>query len=236
MNTELIDDFLSGKLSENERIKFEERLKFDKALVDEVAFIIATKHFHYHKSVQQKKEDWKKLYQENNKKAKFSVSRAWTYTGTFAAAACLILLIYQFIFINNPTSQEYVASYISTNYTTLSTQMGTDDGSISSAVELYNNKQYDQALKALDLIQANAKVLEYKGLTELQLKNYEAALTNFQEMEKMEDSVIKKAPFYQAITLIELNREKEAKVILEKIIKEPNLFGQKEAKELLKLL
>ncbi len=201
MNTEIIDNFLSGTLPEAERKALEARMKTDTAFAKEVAVQLMA-----HKAAKQaadeaRKADFDELRGQMSRQPKqpmVTIGRiAW------AAAASLALIVGFFWLSNRPANElQLTENYISHELAQLPQLMGAEADSMQNAIALYNQKDYEKAKQIFEKIQSNkAKATEYAGLCALQSGDYKTALELFGQLEK-EANMASRARLLQAMALI----------------------------------
>lgn len=228
-----IEQFLNGELQENEIVEMEEKIKTDKAFAAEVAFYIVAKDAAKRAAQEKRKAEWFKTYKE--KEATPKRINYVTLTGSFAAAASLVFVLFQFLInIDAQSPKEYAANYIENKMSVLPQQMGSTEDSLSTAIAYFNEGKIAEAKLIFEALPQKDTVLEYQGILALKQKNYGNALMLFEKLEKSNESLINKGGFYKSITLLQLDRKEEAKVVLNKLANDPDAFGNAEAKELLK--
>ncbi|HYK47506.1 MAG TPA: tetratricopeptide repeat protein [Parafilimonas sp.] len=234
MNTtlEYIESYFQHTLSPDERKSFEQKCEADEEFAREVAFYVTTRQSLREELLEQKHTEWKEGREAENlaavqdipsiAPAKRSILRSWS---AYAAAACLVLAASVYLFEATPSTQKLAANYVNDNYSEISQQMGADlKDSMALGKSAYNDKQYDKAGQVFDAFGkdhpdiSDAKKLA--GLSYLKQKNYDAALTQFDELAKM-DLHINSGDFLKAVTLLERNNpgdKEEAKKLLQKVI------------------
>lgn len=229
---EIINKYLDGEISDTDRLAIESRIKLDKVFADEVAFYIAAKSSAKRLAQENQKAVWEKIHLKKKRSPKKN-TRVLYFIGSFAAAASVIfILLFNF---NNSSPEQYASKYIEANMNLLPQTMGDSEDSLSKAIEYFNDGRILEAKKTLVLLNKSDEVLEYLGIIALKENNFSEALVLFENLEKSEVSLINKGMFYRAITLLQLNRKKEAKEILITISKNKDAFGSKNAKEILNL-
>jgi len=91
------------------------------------------------------------------------------------------------------------------------TRRALQDETFRSAMSLYNNKQYTEALKLLNAVNggsANPQVLFFKGICSLQTDDPKSAIKRFDVIIKnMNPSYYDEAIFYKGIALLRLNKK-----------------------------
>ena len=222
---ETIDDYFEGRLSTAEQQAFERKLEQDKTLADEVAFYLSTKAVLKETVLQKRHAEWTQ--------ARPVQSLRWQWAVGFAAAILLLIGVWYFMLPAESTLQAQAAAYIEENLTELSSRMDTSDDSLQTAVDYYNRKKYAEALfvfKRLAGGNPRTKAYEYEGLTQLQLKNYDAAIAVFERIAADTELLENRGKFYAAIAYLKKGNNKTAQRLLKEVIAQ-NLAGKDEAEQ-----
>ncbi len=229
-NLEYIDDYFTDLMTESEKVIFNNRIKDDDNFAKEVAHYLQAKQLKNF----ERKQHFYELNKSLNKKSSLSIIKG---IGSIAAAAILIFGLWTLFLKHEQTPQAYAQKYINEKLIFIDTDMSASQDTLSNAVELYNQKKYQAALDELELSGLNNPlVLEYVGLCNLQLGNYKLASDTFKVLAENQEIIQNKGLFYQAISLIKMNKVQEAKRIIDLIEKTPNAFGKKETLELKRLM
>jgi tetratricopeptide (TPR) repeat protein len=129
--------------------------------------------------------------------------------------------------------------YINENFKTLPVKMTAETDSIQDGLRLYNNGQYDAALKQFESIAkrdaGNYKIKENLGIIYLRLGNYDTAIQYFQEFEH-DTLYANPSIFYQALALLKRNLpgdKQKAKELLQQVVAN-DLEGKESAQQWLK--
>ena len=237
---EYIDDYFKGDFSPKEKMEFEKKLAEDPNFADDVAFYISTRQVSKDLVIEEKKNNFKRIYAEYNKEAKvIPMRRIWSYSA--AAAVFVAIVISWFLFMKPPTTTQLADNYINENLTHLQVTMGSQQDSMQMAVSLYNDGKYNESLAIFEAIVASRpkdnKALEFAGITALRIGNYEKSIQYFSRLERMQ-LAYNPGAFYHALTLMKRNGPgdaDEAKRYLEKVVNE-GLEHKEEAPALLKRL
>jgi len=249
---EFIESYFQQTLSSEERAAFELRCTTDEVFAEEVAFYIATRQAMREELLMQKVKAWKTEDNDEVKNAPVIAEESaqvismrkkpgiirWV---SYAAAACLILIISMFLFETRSASEKLAANYINTKYERLYQSMSGGQDSIQTGIAAYNAKHYDSALIYFKGIETrnpdNDDAKKYAGLCYLQQKDYDNALKEFDALAAM-DLRINSGNILKAVTLLERNNpgdKEEARKILN-IVGDEKLDGSEEAAEWLKKL
>jgi hypothetical protein len=227
----LIDDYFNNLLQDNEKQAFEKQILTNKTLANDVAFYLQAKQL----SSIEKQQNFADLHHSLSKPAAKIIS--FKNLRIFSAAASLILVFSMlFLFNNDQSPENYASKYVDNQLITIGTEMSDSKTNLTKAIELYNNKKYKEALDLFKTLQADSQTLEYQGLCHLQIKDYDMALKFFKDLKTDNTLLQNKGAFLEAITLLKMKKESEAKQLLKTISEtENNYFGKKEAKEMLLL-
>lgn len=213
---EYIDAYFSQVLTVDERAIFEKRCLQDEDFAAQVATYIAARQAVQGHMNQVRKQRWRNLQPlqstlNDNVEALTPVRRLtlgkWT---AIAAAACLAIIV--FIFWPNKHKDLRVASekYIAQNFQVLGVSMGNTMDSLQHALSWYNQQQYDRSIMIFSgILQRNANeiyALQYRGLSYLMLKNYDAAITDFDRLSTYDDLISNPGYFYKAISLLQRSK------------------------------
>lgn len=224
-------------LTDDERKDFEQRCLTDSVFSKEVASYISIRDGLNAHLQQQKKEEFAQLYQQLSTAEK--PAKIITFKRiAFLAAACVLLIIGWFAFLQPPSPQKIADKYIAANLNTLGLNMGNSD-SLQAGIAAYNSKSYTRAedlfVPLTTKPETAPEAIKYLGLTHLAIKQYDEALKNFDQLSAM-PLYTNPGQFYKALTLMARSQEsdtKQAKEILQHII-DKNLYGNQEARNWIK--
>ncbi len=210
-----IDDYFNKVLSPEERAVFEQRCRDDEGFAEEVAWYIASRQRVQQELNDQRKDRWRRLEAEHKKEhgtPKVAPLRKWL--GWSAAAASIVAAIIVFWPSREKTLFDFSGAYIAASLHTISQNMSGDEDSLQEGIGLYNGKHYAAAVQLFGRLygrdSSNVYALQYKGLSELMLKEYDAAVEDFDRLAT--NTVLKINPgiFYKAITLLQRNHPGDA--------------------------
>lgn len=234
---EYIDDYFKGDDAPSQSRQFEQRLTDDPAFAEEVAFYLTT-----HKLLQEdaradKIERFRKLYQQQPAPVHVMrpVRKMWRYVAVAAAVVGLVFAIN--VLLLPPSRQALADRYIQQHLNILhGTTMSGSLDSLDLVRELYNKGAFSKAAElSEDIIHHNAadlQALEYAGVSNLQLKEYDKALNCFKQLASYKAHT-NLGVFYQALTLLKRNQSGDlplAKTLLEHV-RDNNLTGNEIARE-----
>jgi tetratricopeptide (TPR) repeat protein len=234
---EYIDDYFKGTDQASQNRQFEQRLLDDPSFAEEVAFYLTTQRLLQEEARVEKIERFRKLYEQQPASTPLKVvkspRRLWYYV---AAAAVIIGLIFTINVLVPPTKQQMADRYISQQLNDLGASMSGLEDSVERIRSLYNKGRFAEALTLSEAIisydASNQKVLEYAGVTNLRLQQYDKALAWFKQLASYK-GVSNKGIFYQALTLIKRNKPgdlTQAKSLLEQV-DQYDLEGREFARE-----
>jgi hypothetical protein len=235
-NLNKIEQYYNQTLSETERRTFEQELKTNPALAEEVAFWAQARVAAQAEAHARRKEEFAQLRQLSQK----TKQRSLWYTYAAVASVVLVLgiswLIYKSQITNyeSQISKEWAATYIEKNFTTLSTQMGNGTDSLQMGVSTFNSGDLTKAQAIFDAIlkrdSSNAEAQKYAGIVAMRRQDYDQAIKHFHALGLRTDLVANPGKFYEALALLrrDLPLDKSKAENLLKEIKAAKLDGWKE--------
>ncbi len=236
---EYIESYFKGNNTVEQKLQFENKILNDADFADEVAFYISANGAIRQELHEEKKQRFRDMYESQKVIAmKPNVKSLWKY---LAAASVIIaaFLLTMFLSLNSSSPHQLADKYIQQNFKTLNVKMGNGD-SLQTGISLFNSGKLDEALSVFETLVksdvSNSEAIKYAGIVSLRLNNYDKALKYFSMLEA--DTALYSNPgkFYQAITLMERNKEGDkiaAKQLLQEVI-EKDLEGKNEAEKWLK--
>jgi hypothetical protein len=231
-----IEQYYNQTLSKAERLAFEEELKSNPALAQEVAFWVQARAAAQAEAHARRKEEFAMLEPSLTK----TKQRSLYYTYAAAASVVLMLGLGWWIYksqITNYESQinkEWAAAYIEKNFTTLNTQMGNSNDSLQIGITVYNSGDLKKAKVAFEqLLQRDslhAEAQKYAGIVALRRQDYDQAIKHFHALGLRTDLAANPGKFYEALALLrrDLPLDKKKVENLLKEIKAAKLDGWKE--------
>lgn len=228
-----------------ERAAFEETLKQDTALQQEVAAykdIIAGIEQAETDAFRGMMQGWEKQIKEQSQPQQAKVRRLFSPRITMAMAAVVVILL-TFTFVFNPfggSSNPFQSSF--QPYADKITVMGEgedgfDQQKANEAMELYKAEKYGEALPLLkELADENTDMVIlkiYQGIAEMQTDDYDAAYASFERVKTSGTSYQYDGEWYEALLLIKQEDQLATEAALQKIIAKDAHPYQKQAKELL---
>ena len=137
-----IDEYFTGKPSEDLKREFEKRILEDSAFAEEVSLYLSAKQIAGEQSAKENKERFKDFYAEYKKINKTVAKPAGIIRrlGLYIAAAAVLaaVVIGWVVFSNQDNPAKLADNYISNNFQTLSVTMGNIEDSLQTGARLYN--------------------------------------------------------------------------------------------------
>lgn len=247
---ELIENYLSGNLPPEESALFEKELLADEEL--KTLFNMYRTIDTDMKNAEKYKDQESALKNTlQNLNAKYFKAEApvvqmsrknnFARMAMAAAAGLVLILAAYFAFFqssNNPT--QLADKYVQHELTHLSLTMDGIQDSLQIGMAAYNDKDYQKALQIFEGLYKDhpddSYVLKYKGLAYLLTKNYDKALSSFDELAAKKHLFSNDGLFLKAVTLLERNQSGDkdaAKQLLEQVVNEKT-EGNAKAEEWLK--
>jgi tetratricopeptide (TPR) repeat protein len=233
-----IDNYFTGQLTPPEKMRFEQQIVADPHLAESVAFYVQARQTARQQAVTaqaERKAEWATLRERQG-----VVHKSRWAPMSYAAAACVLLLLGFFVFWPNPSAPAEVADrYIRENLTTLPITMSGQPNNLQLARQAYNTGQFAQAETLIASWQKrqpdNTEVLELAGLVSLRQGDYDKAIGQFHRLSQRTDLQANPGLFYESIARLKRNQsgdEATARKLLQTAI-DQNLDGKKGAKELI---
>ena len=232
---EYIERYFLGNLSAGEKEIFERRCEGDPDFAREVSLYITMRAGLKQTLIEEKKEEFSKLYQNRDSKP-VMVLTSWR-TGVMryavAAAACLLIFLSWMLFLKSDSPKELADGYVKENLSSLSGTMSSGhpliaqnaSDSLQQGIAAYNAKDYN---KAEDIFREFSKNKKYAveatkdlGLTFLVRQQYDDALEQFDALSDNGNLYANPGPFYKAVTLMQRSGpgdEEAAKLILQDVV------------------
>lgn len=233
---EYIDDYFKGEQTAPLNQQFEQRLLDDPSFAEDVSFYLSTQKLLQESAREEKIARFRKLYAEKPAAPVMAIQpkrRLWYYVAVAAAIVGIVLTV---TFLSGDSKQQLADRYIKQELNDLGVSMSATVDSIELVRSLYNKGNYAEALNISEaLISRNAtnvKALEYAGVTNLRMQQYDRALAWFKLM-AARGGYSNKGTFYQALTLIKRDKPGDliaARTLLEQVVKE-DLEGREFARE-----
>jgi len=238
-NIEIIEAYSEGKLSVQEKTDFEERLKSDNELAEELKLYNALIAGIRDKDTISLKEKLKKLDKELDNKVSpkiISIHKNKIRYFYYAAAVFLILLIPLYFLINTNSNKNIAEKYYEKDKG-LAVLMSDNNRNLKldNAMNLYKQGNYKESLiiinELLQITPANDTINYYSGVLNYELHNNDKAIEDFKKTLSNNASAFKeKAEFRLALTYLLIDNTEKAKEIF-KIISESSSHLYKEKSE-----
>ncbi len=236
---QLIQDYLDGKLSGEALADFQQQLQNDPVMEEEMTIMS-----HMQKAFAPEDEQIKTVRQSlqevhrQNSPARSAKTRKLGFRLLSLAAAILLLVTFVFMWPKTSGPDQLYADYAKHDLLSLSTRSIPADDLTSELEQAFNEQQYQEALNLstsyLVKYPDAYNVLLAKGISELELGKYEAALSTFKEIEQS-DLRINKGKWYQAMTYLKKGDIEQCRSVLNDIVSSKS-YQHQQALELLKKL
>ena len=257
MNTDLetIENYLTGQLTPDERVRFEEALRTDSAVAEALTFYVLTKQVARDEREQRRAEldalrknpdpvEDELIEVATPIRTLWSVPMRWA-----AAASVLLLLSFGWYFFSQPASTpvagQLADQYIAAQFAQLPTTMdGGSSGSTSMdslklGVGLFNQGNLTAAETVFYGILTRHpdmdSALKYAGIVSLRQGKYDQAIDQFHRLSERTDLFANPGTFYEALAHLKRNQpldQEQAKKLLNKVVSR-NLEGKRDAEKLL---
>jgi tetratricopeptide (TPR) repeat protein len=241
--TEHIDRYLAGQLTEEERRAFEGRIESDPAFAEEVALQLSVLAAARESVMEETKARFRAMHAERmgggqgNGKV---ISFPWVRRAMSVAAVLLVATLGWVFFLRPPSPESLAREYVSREWSRTGVNMGGEQDALTPARELFNGGDLPGAAKYLDSLlekePANAEAEKLSGVVSLRLGDHDKALLRFRALAKLPGLYANPGRFLEAVTLMDRNgagdREK-AKEALEQVVRE-GLGGHEQAEAWLK--
>lgn len=253
----LIDDYLNGNLSREELIAFKKQMFADPELAEEVAInknLFALHETDVWKDITVPNKDGID-YQEyllsdeaksiksainnaNNKYKHHSITPLKQYRWYGVAASLVLLIAFSYTFTSNQdTPENLYADFSNLSELPSLTQRSDADKLLSDAEQLFLNKEYLGAVRSLELYNEkynnkSANTILYRGICNLELKQYTKAEKLFNELRDSDLLDKNKAYWYLALSSLKQKDIAKTKKILQVIVNN-SYYNHKQANQLL---
>lgn len=241
---EEIANYAEGSLDQEALNKFEAEMKTDAILAEEVDIYKHIPMIFEEEEDNDNEEDIQNLRETLNKihlgKNPQGAKNKWFYIAIIVAViAALIFVVQKFISPNSAAGPEKIYAQYAQHETLNLTSKGSDNDNIASNLEkAFNQKDYQTTLElSQTYLQNNSTaydVLLAKAIAEIELQQYNAALSTLDQLDNS-DVRIDKSAWYRALTYLKMKNIDEAKKELQQIIADKS-FNHLQAQKLLKEL
>lgn len=234
---ERIEDYFSGRLSAEERARFETSLQTDTALAEAVAFYLSAQQAAQSAARARRKAEFEQLRSETPAIRRLPVG------SVIALAATIVLILglggYWLFQRQSPSAVMLADQYIQQNYSQLSITMDGRSDSLQTGVAFYNAGKFKEAGAVFnELVRrqpGNDRARQFAGLVALRSRQYDAAVDHFHRLGEQKDLFANPGYFLEAITRLKRNQndDRNQSEILLKTVTEQNLEGKAQAEKLL---
>lgn len=214
----MIEQYVSGELTGQERIAFEKKMQEDPMLAQEVDL---------YRSIGQEIRDMGQAHEQeqalrNNLQALnkeyfqeqapvVKMKRVWWIAGAAAAAAAILLFVIK-PFSAEKFSNEKLFSYYTEDVAELSPGQrgGADDSLLARVATLYNKQEYSEAIPLLETLinrhPADNELLLAKGISQLKINQPDSALVVFNSLINGQSVFKNQGLWYKALALLKQNK------------------------------
>ncbi|WP_421830870.1 tetratricopeptide repeat protein [Larkinella sp.] len=222
---ERIDDYFAGRLSPEDRDRFEATLPRNPALARSVAFYLLAR--------QTARQETRRILQP-------LPVRRLPVRMLAAVAACLLLLLgwYLTVWQTSPSAREVADQYLSEHYDQLPVSLDGQSDSLKTGSQFYNMGEFRKAETVFETMlerePAHPEALKRAGLVSLRLNKYDQAIERFQRLGRQTDLYANPGIFLEALARLKrgqpMDKNRTKKLLLTVI--QGNLEGKKEAGQL----
>ncbi|MBC8151876.1 MAG: hypothetical protein H7Z72_03095 [Bacteroidetes bacterium] len=204
-----IEMYLTGRMTDTERVAFEISLATDSELADTLAFYVMARQSAKAAANDRRRAEWDARRRAAPQPQPLGRIGQWAYP--LAAAACLVLALgFGWYFLNKPTTMELADAYISENLTTLSVTMDGQADSLQRGIQQYNAGKLGDAETTFGAIlqrePTNADALKLAGLVSLRWGNYDKAIEQFHRLGQRTDLYDNPGLLYEAVARLKRNQ------------------------------
>lgn len=251
---DLTDRYILNELSESERIAFEEAMKQDSELREEVELMKLISDGFQQKGEKEaldeimslsSEEEFRAIIADAEKKYNKKPKIRRLIIGLSSAAAVLLILIYIGIQPRYSSEQLFDEYYVAQAYEAIPTRGGSilseeQEIQFSRAVEFYKEKNYAGSLALFDKIMSELKpkdipeeILFYSAVCMTETGRTDDAIKNFEKLSSSDEAELQEqAEWNLALAYLKNNQQNKAKEILSIIIKNKGEYAGK-AEELM---
>ena len=258
-NDILIQKFLRNNLSEEERDFFLKKMEQDTAFKEKVSFerelfqSLNEEEWHFIDENKENVKEYAKIFDsEETQKTKEILKREQalykksitknTIKKKFYHIAALVVLlfaVYSIVNFKNSTDR-LINKYLNKTELPSIIERSEEKNTLIQAQNLFEKGEYSNALlifqqELKNPKNTNATIYLYVGISQIQLKNLDAALYTFDKLAKSNLLDAPKGIWFKALVYIKMDEIGKAKVLLKTIIKNKS-YHYKEAKKVLKTL
>jgi tetratricopeptide (TPR) repeat protein len=238
---EYIDDFFGGRLSAAEKQSFEQRIANDPVFAREVTFYLDA----LKASEEAMQSDRRALHKEWLASAPVveMKSRRKVPMAAWLSVAAMMLVAIMLWFVFQPRDAKSLANrYNTEHFSSLPVTMGVNVDSLQQGVALYNERKFEEAsaifVKLHETDSTDWQVLQYEGLTQLQLKHYDESIQWFVLLQNQQGLARNPGAFLHALALLmrDSNGDQASANLLLHTVIDTHLQGEEDAKKILEAL
>jgi TolA-binding protein len=221
--TTFIERYYNGKLSPDELIQFNKLKSENEDFIKELELFESAQFIVELSALQELKEKVKSLDKANQPTHSLKSQRILG-----VAASIILLMIASVLFYAQTFSNKSLYSKSFTPASDYISELGSDNSELELALSIYNKGKYQEALRKFNTIKTDESQF-YAGQCNLQLKNFTEAVNKFNSVQGIYTT---EAQWYLALTHLKLNKEQQAILVLDQIIKsnQDPLFVKKSKK------
>jgi len=248
-NIEQFENYLSGDMAPEEKLRFEASLEEDRELYDL---------FHVYKTIDAEMYNTAKYSTGEaalkNTLQKFNAvyfkseapvvqmksGKKSSRMAMAAAAGVVLILTAYFYFFQTTDLRQWANLYIKEDLSHLSITMDGAKDSLQQGIAAYNDKAYTRSVQLFEAVYkahpGNSDALKYAGITYLVTKEYNKALQCFNELAAKKELFSNPGMFLKAVTLLQRNQpgdKEQATQLLQQVVNE-KADGSKEAERWLR--
>jgi len=238
-NAAYIDDYFSGRLDNQQKIIFDQRIQQDPAFAEEVAFYCSEQIAAFDENAKQRKEELRKLWMAESAvpAGKSKVISLAPWRPLLVAATVILLLAGAYLFVKPANPNGLAGKYMQEQLSQLPVEMDARQDSLKTGITLYNSKNFPAAAAIFESIVKRDSVamdaLQYAGLVSLQMGDFDKAIDYFEQLENNKELQVNPGRFYHALALMRRNQPgdlEKAKAKLQEVV-QLDLAGKKTARE-----
>ena len=234
---ELLEKYLKGSLSAEDRSLVERRLSEEPQLASRLE-IIKGSYIALDPEIEAFEHDLKEIHMEFQSGSK--VPHRWRKGYLVAASLVAISLAFlgYLMWFKNPTTESLYLSYLEAPPNNITVRGQPIDQLLESAMTYYEQEDYQSALEQLtEFLRVRPDhqgALFYRGICHLMLGQFQSSLMVFESFEAMDSSeYYTAAKWYLSLNLIKMGQVVEARSQLEQLARLQNGKYSRQAKELL---
>lgn len=238
---ELIEQYFSNRLSEKERLEFDQFYETDKDFRDEVDFLKSLKAISEDVDSKNFKVTLQGFEKEHQSTKTTSINKSWLKPLSALAAVLIIALIINFGLNRSLDEAELFEYYFepSKNVTQPIVRSDNDKNILDDAFIAYNDADYKAAILLFEKVYQTSKQSElffYEGNALLALGKPEESIKKFKEHLLFSDVLTNRSHWYLALAYLRTKDLGNAKLQLNALLNSGEKFKKEEATSILKKL